>query len=121
MRLSSIMIQGLFPQVFNNEFNTRKILHSFVDETWGSYIAVGYATNTFDFQMYGRDYYNAKCNAYSKLKRTLVLTQDMNGNIELFGFWVDHKGNCCYSQIENNTKLPSDFTDSRNALRKYFV
>jgi len=127
MRLTPFMILGLFPHVFRNEFNSRKILHSFIDERWGSEVMLHYVTSPqahFDFTCYGnrgKDIYNNKCKEFKELKRTMVLTEDINGEIQLFQFWIDQYGNTGQSEIFNFTKLPENFAESCNVLKRYFV
>jgi hypothetical protein len=117
-----------FHFVFNNEWNNRKILHSFVDTTWGSYVMMSYVCGSqanFDLNCYGnrgREIYDEKCKRYKNLKRTLVLTKDNNGNIELFQFWQDFtQGHWCYSEIKTFTELSKEHRESCNAVKKYFV
>lgn len=122
MTLSIQFILQKFNYVFNNEFNSRKILHSFTDKSWGSYVMMCYVSNTWDFQWRGKDYYYAKCDQYKKLERTLILTEDKNGKVELFAFWLDFTtSQFCYNKIKIFTDLPKEHRESCNAVKKYFV
>ena len=44
------------------------------------------------------------------LTRTLVLTEDKDGKIELFQFWLDFQtGEYCYSEVIQSSPLTNDF------------
>jgi len=122
MSISESYIEHNFKHVFNNEFNSRKILHSFVDKAWGCYLSMQYCMNTMDFQWRGKDYYLAKCKRYRQMSRTLVITQDKNGKIELFAFWLDfNEDENCYGEIKLSSELTKEHRESCNAVKKYYV
>jgi len=133
MNISETYIQHHFKHVFNNEFNSRKILHSFIDKAWGSYLSMQYCMTTNDFQWRGRDYYMEKCKLYRQMSRTIVLTEDKDGKVELFAFWLDfNQSYNCYGEINLSSKLHKEpielsreihlnRTVSCNAVKKYFV
>ena len=109
MNISSTYILNIFAHVFKNEFNSRKILHAYVDERWGSEVMTYYVCSSkamLDWRIYGKDYYNAKCNRLKSLSRTLVLTEDMFGNIQLFQFWLDFStGENGYCEINKSESI----------------
>lgn len=75
-----------FAHVFKNECNERKILHSVVDESWGLSVSYNYVSSG---AFYGGERQVRKANAKRNLTRTLVLTEDKNGEHQLFQFWYD--------------------------------
>ncbi len=96
--------------MFANEFNTRKILHTFTDTSWGSYVAMHYVSSTWDFQHRGKEYYDKKCKRLHALVRTMVLTQDKNGKIELLQFWHDGETNeYGYCELIHTSPLTNDW------------
>lgn len=108
--MSIELIQQLFKTLFQNEFKTRKILSTFIDETWGREVCTFYVCDTWDFHHRGKDYYDAKCRRLQSLSRTLVLTQDNTGKIQLFQLWTDtetKQHNCI--EINNTSLLTTDF------------
>lgn len=101
MILNTDFILQKFAHVFNNEFNERKILHSAIDESWGKNVAYHYVSSS---NFVGTERKVERANALRNLNRTLVLTEDKNGNIELFSFWLDFtKSKYGYSEIHKQS------------------
>jgi hypothetical protein len=122
MELTVAFILSHYSHVFKNEFNSRKILHTFHDAVWGSYVAMHYCSNTWDFQTYGREYYDNKCKRLRALTRTLVLTEDKNGKIELFQFWKDfEKAQFGYCQIIDNSPLTNDWYEYHRIVNPVYT
>lgn len=101
MILSTPYILASFPHVFNNEFNERKILHKAGDEHWGRTVSYHFVTGG---SFIGTTWYMNKAKRLEALSRTLLLTEDKNGEIELFAFWQDFTTNeLGYSQIHKQS------------------
>jgi hypothetical protein len=98
MNLSPKTILARFPYVFKNEFNERKILQHVVDENWGKEISLAFVSNGL---FVGTRWGVEKANNLRILTRTLVMTEDKNGEHQLFQFWHDFSRNLfCYSEIK---------------------
>ena len=101
MNLNTDFILQKFSHVFNNEFNERKILHSAFDENWGKKVAHHFVSGS---GFSGTSWGVGRANDCRSLTRTLVLTEDKNGEIELFAFWLDFtKNEYRYSEIQKQS------------------
>lgn len=101
MIISTQYILENFSYVFKNEFNERKILHRAVDESWGKSVEYNFVSgSSFSGSCWAMD----KAKRLRNLSRTLLLTEDKDGNIELFAFWLDFATNeRGYSQIQKQS------------------
>lgn len=101
MNLNIETILEKFAHVFKNEFNERKILHTAIDDSWGKRVAYELVSGT-GFVVSDRTIERA--NSLRDLSRTLVLTEDKNGYIQLFNFWLDFTRNVYgYSEIQKHS------------------
>ena len=82
-------------------YNSRKVLHSVVDDSWGKQVSYNFVSGN---GFYGTDRSVQRANDLRNLSRTLVLTEDKNGTVELFSFWLDFtKSRFCYSEIKKDS------------------
>ena len=101
MTLSTQTILSHFSHVFKNEFNERKILHKSTHEDWGRSVSYNFVSgNYFSGSLWAVE----KSNQLRNLSRTLLLTEDKYGNVELLAFWCNFATNeWGYSEIHKQS------------------